>query len=246
MLTCSLRQVMRSALLCITGIYLSTVAAARTDRLYYAYYCMSQTRATMLFDVFKDASSVVSNYVIENGYNRYDAIDSCMFALLALTSGAIVVDNISSLAAKLQMVCRHMEVCGIVFTLRALCLTVTIFPSYDGDICPKLLMDMSAGRPNILISGFLMLFAPFTGVYAHVDYMFSGHTINATLLFMICMRTPHVRVHMYSIVCATLLYMTVLVMLILCRIHYTSDVLVGTIITCLSSLLYEHKLGRSD
>jgi membrane-associated phospholipid phosphatase len=86
----------------------------------------------------------------------------------------------------------------------------------------------------VFVDGIRALFAPVTGAYSHVDYMFSGHTIALTALYLSCLhipRTPRMPV--------TMLYGSCLLLLVLCRVHYTVDILVGLLASLFCHMVYD-------
>lgn len=236
-------QLWASIFFFLFGSYLMAMAGDITDDIYFRYYCDGSSKfPTPLPDLLSIPSMAVIDFLREKKIEMVSITDP----LIGILSLILLISLFarSKLRGKRALIFSHLcIVWGMCTYFRALCLTTTVLPSFHNDICPALMESRKKnGHLNIFISGFMHLSAPFTQYYPMADYMFSGHAAGATAVYLVTVfeifskgNSPWERVRN---VLFTLYYLIAVLSIVLTRLHYTADVLIGIFIAVFSYILY--------
>lgn len=225
----------------ILGNYFMAISGDITDQLYFQYYCVGHRQEPApLPDVLTALSLPFVSYLRTNKINQTIVVDSILSSLPIMLILQLITN--SMLSGRRQLILSRLFVIwGSCCYLRAICLTTTILPSYEGSICAELFSRQTMYQTtSIFWSGFLHLAAPITQFYPRADYMFSGHATAATCIMLFLLYEtfdyrwlPKIKKFLFMLV-----YLTALITICFTRIHYTADVLIGIIISVFCYLTY--------
>lgn len=225
----------------VFGSYSMAVSGDITDQLYFRHYCVDGRKGPApLPDIMTRLSRPFVSYLRTNKINQAAVVDIILFSLPALLLLQLFTNAL--LAGKRQLILSRLFVIwGSCCYLRAICLTTTILPSYEGDICLELFGRQAMYETtSVFWSGFLHLAGPITQFYPRADYMFSGHAAAATCMMMFLLYETFDPRWLYRTkrVVIIFAYLTTLFAICLTRSHYTADVLIGIIISVFCYLTY--------
>ena len=230
------------------GSYLMAVAGDITDQIYFQYYCTKQEyRSTPLPDLFDWLSLPIFHYFHKHNIRSLQIIDF-LIGIFSLIFSVQLFTNKNLQGKRLLIISRLLMVWGTCCYLRAICLTTTVLPSFEHDICASLSMHRAIWESkSVLLSGLLHLAAPITRFYPQADYMFSGHATAATSLALFCLYEvmDESRCYWIKTISIFILYTVTVVLIFLARVHYTADVVIGMFISALSYLSYHLMVERS-
>lgn len=232
----------------IVGSYLMAVAGDITDQIYFYYYCYGQKHEPFpLPDLFNPLSKPFAGFLHSRNLNPFLVADiflstlPILFLLQLFTNG--------NLHGKRKLILsRLFLIWGTCCYLRAMCLTTTVLPSCESDICSVLgTRQLIYERHSIFWTGLLHLAAPLTQFYSKADYMFSGHAAAATTVAIFCtfdLMDPS-WLHRTKTFIIFTFYLAALFAICLTRIHYTADVIIGVIISTFCYLSYHLMVEKS-
>lgn len=232
----------------ILGNYGMAVAGHITDRIYYTYYCtIGKNKPSPLPDIFGWLSHPLYSYLHENKINPFNITDGFLSLLPAILLLQLFT-NKSLYGKRTLILSRLFVVWGSCCYLRAICLTTTVLPSYEVDICTALIKDqLRWKKQTIWWNGLMHLAAPITQFYAKSDYMFSGHAAAATSMWLFCMYEVMSESWWNWAKKSVIIFIYVCCILSICltRIHYTADVIIGISISVFCYLSYHLMVEKS-
>ena len=219
-----------------------------TDQIYFYYYCIGRKHGpSLLPDVLNGISRPFYAYLVEKKILPTAVADAFISSLPILLLLQLFTNKNLSGRRRL-IVSRLFAVWGTCCYLRAICLTTTVLPSYERDICADLASRQTFFETkSVFWSGFLHLAAPITQFYPRADYMFSGHAAAATcmVLFLLYETMDVGWLCKTKTVIISLVYLCALLSICFTRIHYTADVFIGVIIAIFCYLTYHFMVEKS-